>query len=138
MLAGLFGWLDVLIEAPLGRGLGIGHQQAGVFLGNESGFSAGIEEELSRAALELGVVGFFAMLYFKVAAIAAAVRYCLKYQRTKDAQLIAIPCSVLIVLLTGGLYTPLANVLTLTAVGVIAAMTKHAGVVRDVRLGALR
>jgi hypothetical protein len=110
--AAFFEWLDVMIQYPLGVGLGAGHQA----------FYAQIpaniwEVELSRLAFELGL-GVLLYIAFKVALIGQIVAR-LKAMRTSVGRVTLAICIVtLIPLLIGSVYVPLPNAAFWAFVGI--------------------
>jgi hypothetical protein len=105
-------WLDVLFEEPLGAGVGSGHQQAALFLGGESGFGgykALPESELSRVAMELGVLGFTVFISFRILCYLYGWMIVRRASRGDCEALAALALSTMVVLVAGGIYSPMAN-----------------------------
>jgi hypothetical protein len=115
--SGFFGWLRVLAFYPLGEGIGMAHQQAGTLVGRVAGFLSGYESELSRIAYELGIPGFGAMAAFRLSLL---LRIGFGMRRLRDrtrATVAGVSLSTIALLLTGGVYTPMANALLYLTAG---------------------
>ncbi len=113
----LFEWVSVLERFPEGNGIGMAHQQAGLWTGGGIGFSAGYEVELSRVAYELGVLGFAAFALFRLATIGVLAMALLRVPQIDLAICVALALSVVCINITGGVYSPMANALFWMAAG---------------------
>jgi hypothetical protein len=131
--AAFWGWADYLLDEPLGIGIGSGHQAAARLIGGIGGFSSAIpEEELSRAALELGV-GFLVFAAIKVYAIILLARKVTLADSPASSAFVAFATSVAIFGLLGALYTPITNALFWTSLGLAAWVLSPAAKINGYR-----
>jgi hypothetical protein len=124
--SGTFGWVDVLAKYPLGNGIGMGHQKAGTLVGRVAGFLSGYEDELSRIGYELGVLGFAAFVAFRISLL---VHIGLRARALGDltrASVAALSFSTMALMLTGGVFTPMANALVFVMAGLGLAVVPRA------------
>jgi hypothetical protein len=108
-----FEWLDVMSQYPLGMGLGAGHQTF------SSQIPANVwEAELSRLAFELGL-GVLLYIAFKVTLIGQLLARA-KAMRTRIGRVTLATCTATLIplLVTGSVYTPLANAAFWAFVGI--------------------
>ena len=112
-----FGWVEAVIDHPIGYGLGAGHQQASAFLTGVSGFYLGAEEELTRIALEMGVLGFFAFSLFRIIAFVQILKFSLGERSWALRSICAVAVAMFAAHASGGLYTPIANAALWGSVG---------------------
>lgn len=123
-----FGWWFVLAEYPLGMGIGMAHQQAGTLVGGVAGFLSGYESELSRIAYELGVPGFIAMAAFRLSLLYRIGFGVRVLNIPAHAVIAALSFSTIALMLTGGVYTPIANALFYLMAGLGLAAVRTAAV----------
>ena len=122
LVDGLLEWVDILERYPFGSGLGSGHQQAAVFAGERGGFggfNALPESELSRVAMELGIPGFLFFLAFRGLVIYFAFKVTLSTSDLQSRMLASVAFSYLILLIAGGVYSPIANAFYWFSLGII-------------------
>jgi len=111
------GWVSVLDLYPWGNGTGMGHQQAGVLAGYTAGFLSGYEAELDRIAYELGIFGFFGFIVFRIGLLLRIGFGARQLNEPVGAALAALSFSTMALMLTGGIYTPMANALLMLMAG---------------------
>jgi hypothetical protein len=115
--SGLFEWLDVMAQYPLGVGLGAGHQAVAVnMLATETPNLW--EAELSRLAFELGI-GVVLYLAFKVALIGQLLAR-VKTMRSRAGRTTLATCAIILIplLVTASVYQALTNAAFWAFVGV--------------------
>ncbi|MBK9785791.1 MAG: hypothetical protein IPP59_17275 [Betaproteobacteria bacterium] len=119
---GFFEWVNIVISEPIGKGLGSGHQQAAIFSGGEGGFGGSNslpESELSRVALELGILGFLSYLVFKTAVIYTSFRVSVSSKTKTLKMLSGLSLSFFLILVLGGVYSPISNAIYWFSIGLI-------------------
>lgn len=122
----MFEWVGVVIANPLGSGLGAGHQKAATLIGGVGGFGPIPEAELSRVAYEMGLIGFVTFLFFRYVVLTLTLSVSLRAFEFQTKLLAAMALSYIALLLTGGVYTPVANALFWFFLGVILMVRKQA------------
>jgi hypothetical protein len=118
----LFEWIDIVAQFPMGTGLGSGHQQAALFTGGIDGFDANKflpESELSRVAMELGVIGFFMFCMFRLCVFAYSLSAVLRARQYEEKLLAAYAFSFFILLVAGGIYSPISNCFYWSSLGLV-------------------
>ena len=118
---GLLEWIDILEQYPFGRGIGTGHQQASTFIGGEGGFDSQLpESELSRVAMELGVIGFVAFLLFRFGILFYSLKIISSLNKNFEKKILgAFAFSYFIILFVGGVFSPIANAIFWFSIGLI-------------------
>lgn len=120
----LFQWTDALAAHPLGEGVGSGHLGAATLIGVEREF-IDYEDELSRIAYELGLLGFASFAVFRIAVILTGVRALKNAKAFEHRLLAAVALSFLLMNSAGAMYTPMANAFYWTALGVVYLIARQ-------------
>ena len=114
-------WTEPLTAHPLGSGVGSGHQKAATFLGEQGGFggyNSLPESELSRVAIELGIIGFLAFGLFRISCYVYGY-LVVTHAREGASALAALSLSTMLLLVGGGVYSPMANAMFWASLGML-------------------
>lgn len=120
----LFEWISALAQYPLGEGIGSGHLAAADIMGRERGFAGEYEAELSRIAYELGILGFVFFAWFRITVITDSLRIVRRMTTFEQRMLGSIAFSFVIMHSTGAMYTPIANAIFWTSLGVLYLLSR--------------
>ena len=127
----LFGWLGVIFDKPGGFGIGAGHQQAGALLGGQAGFMLGAEEEWTRIALELGLLGFIVFLFVRIVLFIQGLRFSLRTRSAYPRFIAATGLAIYVSQFTSGVYTPMSNAMLWAGMGMVFAAWRIDRLERD-------